>query len=91
MKRNAYGQKLEPVTDELSAPDDRTIRFRLARSFPRLFDALSVVSSSCFIMPERIALTDPYRQMDDPTGSGPFRFRRDELCCSGATGTSRSA
>ena len=60
MKRNPYGQKLEPVIDELSAPDDRTIRFRLARPFPRLFDALSVITSSSFIMPERIALTDSW-------------------------------
>jgi len=79
MKRNPYGQKLEPVTDELSAPDDRTIRFRLSQPFPRLFDALSVISTPCCIMPERIALTDPFRQIDDPTGSGPFRFKRDEF------------
>jgi len=79
MKRNPYGQKLEPVIDELSAPDDRTIRLRLSRPFPLLFDALSVISSSCFVMPERIALTDPFKQIDDPTGSGPFRFKRDEF------------
>jgi peptide/nickel transport system substrate-binding protein len=56
MKRNAYGQKLEPITDELTAPDNRTIQFRLSRLFPLLFDALTAVGSApCFVMPERIA------------------------------------
>ena len=35
-------------------------------------------SSQCFIMPERVAATDPGRQISDTTGSGPFRFLRDE-------------
>jgi peptide/nickel transport system substrate-binding protein len=80
MKRNAYGQMLEPITDELAAPDDRTIQFRLSRPFPILFDALSAVGAApCFVMPERIALTDAFKQINDPTGSGPFRFKRDEF------------
>ena len=29
-------------------------------------------------MPERVARTDPFRQLDEITGSGPFRFVRDE-------------
>jgi peptide/nickel transport system substrate-binding protein len=29
-------------------------------------------------MPERIARTDASKLIDDPTGSGPFRFKRDE-------------
>ena len=32
----------------------------------------------CFIMPERIAKTDPYKQIDEYVGSGPYRFLRDE-------------
>lgn len=38
-----------------------------------------MIGSSCFIMPERVAATDPFKQIDDPTGSGPFRFKRDEF------------
>jgi peptide/nickel transport system substrate-binding protein len=29
-------------------------------------------------MPERIAMTDPFKPISDPTGSGPFRFLPDE-------------
>ena len=29
-------------------------------------------------MPERIAQTDPYKQINEYVGSGPFRFKRDE-------------
>jgi ABC-type transport system substrate-binding protein len=78
MKRNPYGQKLESVTDGVEAADDRRIVFRLSRPFPQLLGALSVIASSCFIMPQRLALTDPFKQVTDPTGSGPFRFKADE-------------
>ena len=30
------------------------------------------------MMPERVALTDPFKQITDTTGSGPFRFLADE-------------
>ena len=33
---------------------------------------------SLFIMPERIAKTDPFKQITDYVGSGPMRFARDE-------------
>ena len=39
-KRDAFGQALMAATDELSAPDDRTIVFRLKRPFPLLPAAL---------------------------------------------------
>jgi peptide/nickel transport system substrate-binding protein len=29
-------------------------------------------------MPERIAKTDPFKQITDPTGSGPFKFVKDD-------------
>jgi len=30
------------------------------------------------MMPKRVAETDPYKQIDDYTGSGPFIFKKDE-------------
>ncbi len=44
-KRDALGDALMVATDELSAPDDRTIRFRLNKPFPLLPTALGKVSS----------------------------------------------
>ena len=78
-KRDAMGQTLMAYTDELSAPDDRTIQFRLKKPFALLPDALGKVGSSiCAIMPERLARTDPFTQVTEMVGSGPFRFKADE-------------
>ena len=44
-KRDAFGQALMAATDELSAPDDKTIRFRLKQPFPLLPIALGKVSA----------------------------------------------
>ncbi len=73
--RDGFGQTLLAGTDELSAPDDRTIRFRLKAPFPRLPEALGKLSSPVpFMMPERMAATDPTQQLRESVGSGPFRF-----------------
>ncbi len=78
-KRDSFGQALMAVTDELSAPDDKTIRFRLKRPFPLLPTALGKIGVNiCVIMPERLAQTDPFKQVTEMIGSGPFRFKADE-------------
>jgi len=80
MRRNPFGQKLATVTDALEVVDDRRLRFRLKRPFPLLFKALGQVSNSpAFIMPERLARTDPFQQVREAIGSGPFRFKADEF------------
>ncbi|WP_291296292.1 ABC transporter substrate-binding protein [Elioraea sp.] len=78
-RRDPFGQTLMDATDELSAPDDRTIRFRLKRPFPLLPIALGKASVPvCAMMPARLAETDPFRQVPELIGSGPFRFKADE-------------
>jgi peptide/nickel transport system substrate-binding protein len=74
--RDSYGTVLNARTDELSAVDDKTIRFRLKQPFALLPEALA--QPACVMMPERIAKTDSTVQITDPTGSGPFRFKADE-------------
>jgi len=75
MKRSPMGQKLETFVDALEADGDRRIVFRLKQPFPMLTAALGQVSNSPpFIMPERIARTDPFQQIRETIGSGPFRF-----------------
>ncbi len=77
--RDALGQQLMRRTDALTAPDNRTIQFRLKRPFSLLPDALGKSASNmCAIMPERLAATDPYKQVTEMVGSGPFRFKADE-------------
>ncbi|MDB5371345.1 MAG: transporter substrate-binding protein [Roseomonas sp.] len=77
--RDSFGQALMAVTNELDAPDDKTIRFRLKRPFPLLPAALAKASPSmCAIMPERLAKTDPSKQVTEMMGSGPFRWLPDQ-------------
>ena len=77
--RDPFGQALLAATDEITTPDDRTILIRLRRPFPLLTDALGKMSPHmCFIMPERLAATDPYKQVSEMVGSGPYRFKPDE-------------
>jgi peptide/nickel transport system substrate-binding protein len=77
--RDAMGQTLMACTDSLSAPDDKTIAFRLKKPFPLLPDALGKIApNTCAMMPERIANTDPFKQVTEMVGSGPFRFKADE-------------
>jgi peptide/nickel transport system substrate-binding protein len=84
-KRDAFGGALMAATDELSAPNDKTIQFRLHKPFPLLPNALSKPTTpSPVMMPERLANTDPFKQITEMVGSGPFRFVADERV-SGAT------
>jgi peptide/nickel transport system substrate-binding protein len=44
-----------------------------------LLDALGKATPNiCAIMPERLASTDPYKQITEIVGSGPYRFKADE-------------
>ncbi|EHL99146.1 Tat pathway signal sequence domain protein [Acetobacteraceae bacterium AT-5844] len=77
--RDAFGQVVMDATNEITAPDDKTIVFRLKRPFPLLPLALGRASSLVpGIMPERLANTDPFKQVTEVVGSGPFRFVADE-------------
>ncbi len=77
--RDSFGQSLMAATDELSAADDRTIVFRLKRPFPFLIHALARPSALvAAIMPERLALTDPFKQIPEAIGSGPFQYVTSE-------------
>ncbi len=78
-KRDPYGQTLMAYTDELSASGDKTIVFRLKKPFGLLPDALGKPGSSmCAMMPERLARTDPYTQVTEMVGSGPFKWNAKE-------------
>jgi peptide/nickel transport system substrate-binding protein len=77
--RDGFGQALLAACDDIGAADDRTIQFRLKAPFPMLPDALAKTPPSiCPIMPERLATTDPFKQITEMIGSGPYRFKADE-------------
>ena len=73
--RDAFGQALIAATDELSAPDDKTIRFRLKYRFDLLPSALAHPTNTvAAIMPERLANTPAFTVLTEMVGSGPFRY-----------------
>jgi peptide/nickel transport system substrate-binding protein len=73
------GQMIKAIENELSAIDDRTFRWSLTRPFPKMLLALGkIVTPCCFVMPARIAATDPFKQISDYVGSGPMRFVKTE-------------
>ena len=78
MKRDPAGQTIEQRLDALEVKDDRSLVFRLKKPFAGLPAALSKVQPTPAIMPERIAATDPFKQITEVIGSGPFRYVANE-------------
>ena len=77
--KDAFGQAVFAATDDLSAPSDRQIVFRLNRPFPLLPQALAKPTSLiAAIMPERLATRPTGTMLTEMVGSGPFRFLSDE-------------
>ena len=77
--RVIFTNALMDATEELSAPDDRTVRFRLKRAFPHLPEALAGPGGNVpAIMPERLAAESPFKPVAEVVGSGPYRFLKDE-------------
>ena len=73
--RDAFGQALIAQTEELTAPDDSRIVFRLKKPFPLLPDALAKVGTHlCAMMPERHAALPSSQAVPEVIGSGPFRY-----------------
>jgi peptide/nickel transport system substrate-binding protein len=78
--RDGMGQLTMKFIDAMEAVDDRKFRIKLKKPFPLLLAALGKSSSSqCFIMPERMAKTDPMKQVTETIGSGPYRFLKEEF------------
>jgi peptide/nickel transport system substrate-binding protein len=90
-ERISFVAALMAATEELSAPDDRTVRFRLKRPFPHLPEALAgpggIVPA---IMPERLAATSPFKPVTEIVGSGPYRFLPEEHIAAPAPPTNAS-
>jgi peptide/nickel transport system substrate-binding protein len=83
--RDTFGQTIAKVVDEWGTADDRTIKVTLKRPFPLLIDAIAKPDAQiAFMMPERIAKSDPFKTITEFIGSGPFRFLKDEYISGGS-------
>ena len=91
-ERISFAKALMAATEELSATDDRTVRFRLKRPCPHLPDALAGPGDNVpAIMPERLAAMSPYKPVPEIIGSGPYRFLPDEHISAAHTAYERFA
>jgi len=77
--RDQMGLLIKGIQQELVAVDDRTVKWVLKKPFPKMLLALGKISTPiAFIMPERLAKTDPFKQISEYVGSGPMRFVKNE-------------
>src|SRR4051794_1132858 len=74
MKRDAIGQTIAERLDSLEAKDDKTLVWRLKKPFAALPKALAKTQNTPSIMPERLAMTDAFKQIPEVVGSGPFKY-----------------
>jgi peptide/nickel transport system substrate-binding protein len=73
--RDAMGQKLMDFVSELKAPSDKSFTMKLKEPYGLVLESLGKPSSTVpFMMPKRIADTDPFKQIDSQVGSGPFIY-----------------
>src|SRR3546814_11030314 len=78
-KRDGAGKQLMGYTTSITAKDDKTFVWVLNEPYGLLIDILAKTGTSIlFIMREKEALTDPFTQIEEVIGSGPFMFKRDE-------------
>ncbi len=78
-KRDGMGQALFGVTESLTAADDATIVLQLKEPYGLVLESIGKISSNVpFMMPKRVAETDPFEQISEYIGSGPFIFKADE-------------
>jgi peptide/nickel transport system substrate-binding protein len=74
----AYGQPLLAAAAAIEPTGDRQFRIELKKPFPVLEALASLNAPTPFIMPERSAEVDPFTQIKEAIGSGPFRFAQEE-------------
>jgi peptide/nickel transport system substrate-binding protein len=78
--RDSMGLKVAQALKEYKVVDPRTFQIVLKEKFGALVESLGKPSVVVpFIMPARVAATDPFKQIDDYTGSGPFILKKDEM------------
>ena len=78
-KRDADGPADVHGGRERSGRDAKTLEIKLTRPYGLLIDSIAKISSNVpFMMPKEIAETDPFKQIENAIGSGPFIFRKEQ-------------
>jgi peptide/nickel transport system substrate-binding protein len=75
--RDSMGQKLASYGAEYKIVDAKTFQIMLKEKFGPLLEALGKPSVVVpFMMPKRLAETDPFQQIGETIGSGPFTLSK---------------
>ncbi len=78
-KRDGAGKQLFSYTASLEAKDDKTFVWTLKEPYGLLIETLAKIGTSIpFVMREKEALVDPFKQIEEVVGSGPFVFKKEE-------------
>jgi len=78
-KRDTMGQALFKAGAQFKVTDANTFTLTLTEPFGLVLEALSKPSGMpLFVLPQRLAATDPNVPITEMVGSGPFTFKRDE-------------
>src|SRR5690606_5865938 len=78
-KKDTLGRLLMKAGATFKVVDDKTFEISLEQEFGRVLAALPKPSGMpLFIMPKRLAETDPSVPVTEMVGSGPFLFKKDE-------------
>jgi peptide/nickel transport system substrate-binding protein len=79
MARDSMGQIIAAQLVGMDGPDDTTVRIHMNKPFSKMLFAVGKANSPmAFIMPERIANTDPFKIINEYVGSGPMKFAASE-------------
>ena len=73
------GQKMMPFVEDTKAADARTFTMAMKQPYALVVESLakpSVVTP--FMMPRRVAETDPFKQISEYVGSGPLILKKDQ-------------
>lgn len=78
-KKDTLGRLLMQAGAKFTVVDDKTFELELEQPFGLVLAALSKPSGMpLFIMPKRLADTDPSVPVTEMVGSGPFLFKKEE-------------
>src|SRR5262247_759691 len=77
--KDSLGQKMFSFVKDLQVVNAKTFKILLKEPTGLVLSALGKPSSNVpFMMPKRVAETDPNTQISEFVGSGPFVFKKDE-------------
>src|SRR5476649_59543 len=79
--RDSMGQKMMGSVTDFEVVDAKTFKMKMKEPYGLVLQSLGKPSSNVpFMMPKRVAETDPMQQIkvEDVIGSGPFIFKADE-------------